>query len=336
MSVTPVQGDELTSSGVYAVNESSGTDFGASLASARALNIGTVNDSGEATGSISTANDEDWIAVRLDSQSTYIVSLQGDTLRDPYLRGIYNAEGVRVHWGNDDGGNGLNSHLNFSPSESGVYFISAGAYSSHTGSYTMSVTAELDTGVSSPPPGEAAPTSTLLIGEAAPTPTFVIIDDAVSTCQVAHTEVGVTSIGGGASAFGWGAYAIGGYFCGGNAFACGAAAYAIGTFACGGNAYACGANVFVAGSHSCAANASSCGVAANVALVSGCTANVGACGAAASWGLIVGCLGNANVCGVDVNIIPDVAYSVACAIDLGFGADVGVCAINIFPILPSC
>ena len=278
-------------SGGYAV-ETAGTDFGESMTSVRAHNIGTVNNSGEATGSISSAYDQDWIAVTLDSQSTYNVSLQGNTLLDPYLRGIYNAEGVMVHEGNDDGDDGLNSQLNFRPSESGVYYISAGAYASSTGSYTMSVTAESVT---------------------------------------AELDAGVSHSAGGAVAS-----AMGVSLTGASASACWQAAYATGVSLTGVSVSACGRAASRTGVSLTGASVSACGMAGSAAVVSGCNANASACGMAGSAGLVVWCSANASACASDMTFAPCAAYAVACIADFGFGADVGVCVVNVFPILPSC
>jgi hypothetical protein len=108
------------------------------------------NGAGSTTGNIETSYDEDWIKVTLDGSKSYTIDLKGSgseagTLGDTYLRGIYDSDGNFIDdTTNDDGGNGVESQLEFNPSETGTYYISAGAYGSETGTYTLSVTADID------------------------------------------------------------------------------------------------------------------------------------------------------------------------------------------------
>ena len=107
---------------------------------------GSVAVGGSATGTIETAHDQDWFAVELVAGRTYVIDLRGNptddgTLRDPYLRGIYDADGNRIsNTTNDDGGQGYNSRLTFTATESGTHYIAAGAYSSRQGTYEVEVT----------------------------------------------------------------------------------------------------------------------------------------------------------------------------------------------------
>ena len=58
---------------------------------------------------------------------------------NPYLRGIKGPDGSRIAGvSNDDGGEGYNSRLNFTPTESGTHYIIAGAYSG-LGAYEVEV-----------------------------------------------------------------------------------------------------------------------------------------------------------------------------------------------------
>ena len=107
---------------------------------------GTVAVGGSATGTIETAHDQDWFAVELVAGRTYVIDLRGNptddgTLRDPYLRAIYDADGNRIsNTTDDDGGEGYNSRLTFTATESGTHYIAAGAYSSRQGTYEVEVT----------------------------------------------------------------------------------------------------------------------------------------------------------------------------------------------------
>ena len=107
---------------------------------------GTVAVGGSVTGNIETATDEDWFAVELVAGHTYVIDLRGSptsdgTLSDPYLRGIHDADGNLISGTtNDDGGKGYNSRLTFTASESGTYYIAAGAHGSRQGTYKVEVT----------------------------------------------------------------------------------------------------------------------------------------------------------------------------------------------------
>ena len=107
---------------------------------------GSVAVGGSATGTIETAHDQDWFAVELVAGRTYVIDLRGNptddgTLRDPYLRGIYDADGNRIsNTTDDDGGEGYNSRVTFTATESGTHYIAAGAYSSRRGTYEVEVT----------------------------------------------------------------------------------------------------------------------------------------------------------------------------------------------------
>ena len=62
------------------------------------------------------------------------------TLYNPYLRGIYDSDGSYVPYtSDDDGGTGFNSRVSFKPTESGTYYVSAGAWGIYEGTYTLSV-----------------------------------------------------------------------------------------------------------------------------------------------------------------------------------------------------
>ena len=106
---------------------------------------GTVTVGGSATGEIERTRDRDWFEVTLEADTTYRIDLKGSptgdgTLRDPYLRGVYDSDGSRLPrtW-NDDGGTGENSRLNFTATETGTYYVAAGAFGSVRGTYTLSV-----------------------------------------------------------------------------------------------------------------------------------------------------------------------------------------------------
>ncbi|MDR9395555.1 MAG: pre-peptidase C-terminal domain-containing protein, partial [Roseovarius sp.] len=110
------------------------------------LTNGAVAPDGAATGIIEESNDTDWFAVTLEGGRSYTFDLQGQptqdgSLADPFLRGIHDAEGQLVaDTTNDDNGTSLNSRVAFTPSQSGDFFVAAGAFGAGTGSYTLRVT----------------------------------------------------------------------------------------------------------------------------------------------------------------------------------------------------
>ena len=129
----------------------------------RAVVNGSVNDE------IEQANDVDWFAVELVAGRTYTIDLRGsptwfnvnllsdtiwtdhdsDALRDPKLRGIYDADGNIVSGTTDPDdrglgregrlGEGYTSQLTFTASENGTHYIAASGQSSGTGTYEVTV-----------------------------------------------------------------------------------------------------------------------------------------------------------------------------------------------------
>ena len=93
-----------------------------------------------------TGHDRDWFAVTLEAGKTYRIDLEGSptgdgTLRDPYLRGVYDADGdLLAGTTNDDGGAGWNSQVTFTAGAGATtYYVAAGAYGDREGTYTLSV-----------------------------------------------------------------------------------------------------------------------------------------------------------------------------------------------------
>ena len=107
---------------------------------------GTVAVGGTATGNVGSNGDRDWFAVELVAGRTYTIDLRGSptddgTLRDTYLRGIHDADGNLISGTtNDDGGEGYNSRLTFTATESGIHYIAAGAFYNRQGTYELEVT----------------------------------------------------------------------------------------------------------------------------------------------------------------------------------------------------
>ena len=131
---------------------------------ANASTTGTVAVGGEATGEIERASDRDWFAVTLEAGKTYTIELKGrptrdGTLRDPYLDGVYGADGnlIGVSWDNDSG-KGRNSLVTFTAAADGTYYVAAGASEGKTGTYTLSVAEDPDLAA------DASTTGTVAVG----------------------------------------------------------------------------------------------------------------------------------------------------------------------------
>ena len=80
--------------GTYTLSVTEPTDdFEAETGTSGAVAVG-----GSATGEIEEAGDQDWFALTLEAGRTYQIDLEGydtgnGTLMDPYLRGVYGADG---------------------------------------------------------------------------------------------------------------------------------------------------------------------------------------------------------------------------------------------------
>ncbi len=105
---------------------------------------GWVTPGSSVSGEIENGDDTDWFEEGIE----YSFDLEGSptgqgTLADTYLSlADWAGDIIEV---NDDGGEGWNSHITFTPQESDVYYLAAGSYGSNTGTYTLSVEA-LDDG----------------------------------------------------------------------------------------------------------------------------------------------------------------------------------------------
>ena len=103
-----------------------------------------------AEGEIEYSGDRDWFAVTLVAGKTYQFDLEGEstakgTLGDPYLRGIHDATGTLIDGTtDDDGGDSLNSRVEFTAVASGTYYAAAGASGDLTGSYTLAAEEVMD------------------------------------------------------------------------------------------------------------------------------------------------------------------------------------------------
>jgi len=115
-------------------------DYGITTSTAGTVVIGEI-----AKGEIESAEDRDWFAIELQGGRTYRIDLEGrptsaGTLPDPLFYGIYDTAGELIlGTANDDGGESLNSRLEFTVAETGTYFLEAGAYELGIGTYNLTV-----------------------------------------------------------------------------------------------------------------------------------------------------------------------------------------------------
>ena len=155
---------------------------------------GRVAVGGTAAGELEAAHDRDWFAVELVAGRTYTIDLRGrptedGTLSDPYLRGIHDADGNLVPGTtNDDWGGTYNSRVTFTASESGTYYIAAGAFSNRQGTYEVEV-------MDNSPPAPEPPATPLqpTTGQTVPEPAGA--DLAADPSTTGRVAVGETATG---------------------------------------------------------------------------------------------------------------------------------------------
>ena len=98
-----------------------------------------VKAGGSVTGEIETAGDRDWFAVTPEAGPTYRFDLKGQdtgegTLANPYLIGIHDANGARIHGArNNNGGEGRNSRVVLTADKDGAYHVVTGSVGDDTG-----------------------------------------------------------------------------------------------------------------------------------------------------------------------------------------------------------
>ncbi|TXI40681.1 MAG: hypothetical protein E6Q59_03200 [Nitrosomonas sp.] len=133
-------------------------DFPATTATTGVVAIGD-----SATGAIEVSGDQDWFQVSLVAGQTYqfrLNSVSVGGLSDPVLS-LYRPTGSPII-SDDDGGEGLNSLITYTASETGTYYLGARAYSSGTGNYNLSATL-----ISDDFPATIATTGVVTIGDSA-------------------------------------------------------------------------------------------------------------------------------------------------------------------------
>lgn len=102
------------------------------------INVGQTVD-----GTLDYAGDHDWFRIRLDAGQSYRFGLMTSSengVGDPVLV-LYDARGQQIA-GDDDGGEGFNSYLEFTAPTTGTYFLEARGFTEDsTGAYRLSAAA---------------------------------------------------------------------------------------------------------------------------------------------------------------------------------------------------
>ncbi|MBF0627296.1 MAG: DVUA0089 family protein [Magnetococcales bacterium] len=135
----------LTGSYQLRVSDTQASDVASTVSTTATLAV-----DGRVNGRINTARDVDWFRVSLTAGQTYIVEETGDSsstspLPDPYFRGIYNASGRLISGtSNDNYALGSGSRVQFTPTTTGTYYLAAGAQSTDTGDYQLSLTTRIN------------------------------------------------------------------------------------------------------------------------------------------------------------------------------------------------
>ena len=107
---------------------------------------------GDATGDIERSGERDWYEVELVAGTNYQIDIEGratgeGTLLDPYLWGIFTAEGAKIPGTEkNDGGEGYNTRLAFSVADDGAYYIATAGRADQTGTYRVSVSESDESG----------------------------------------------------------------------------------------------------------------------------------------------------------------------------------------------
>ena len=136
----------LGGAGTRAIVSEGGTDLPGDTTTTGHIDVG-----GSVTGTISNDDDLDAFSVDLQAETAYRFDLEGrhtdqGTLSDPYLE-LRDADDF-TFLEDDDGGEGRNSRLSYTPTSAGTYYLVASSATTgsegSTGTYTLSVSGPED------------------------------------------------------------------------------------------------------------------------------------------------------------------------------------------------
>ena len=125
-----------TGTGTYRLSEAVADDYAGNPATTSTLAAGR-----SVIANINFSGDTDWFLTTLTAGTTYRFSDEGSptsqgTLSDPYLRLLSN-DGATVVAFDDDSGVGLNAFITYTPTATGIYYVSAQAFGNNTGTYRL-------------------------------------------------------------------------------------------------------------------------------------------------------------------------------------------------------
>jgi hypothetical protein len=154
-----VSGYAGSNTGRYALNVNASAAPSDDLA-ANARTRGRIAPGGSNSSQLDFAGDRDWYRVRLQGGQSYsfILNSGGDGGLDPVVK-VYDSAGTELAM-DDDGGEGLNSYLEFVAPTTGNYYVEARGFSDDaTGAYTLTarngdIPADTTTEISLSPDGD--------------------------------------------------------------------------------------------------------------------------------------------------------------------------------------
>ncbi len=123
---------------------------------------------GSVNGTIDSPFDADWYRVVLTAGRQYSFDLLGSpsgagTLNDPRLR-LFDFNGTEVAF-NDDSNGGLESHVDYTATQSGTYYVSAEAFDDARGTYRLDVSQAVAAAAGTVPAAYDATGATTLLAE---------------------------------------------------------------------------------------------------------------------------------------------------------------------------
>ena len=129
---TDLKHDDIAPGTIVAGGTSAGRNTDRSIQQWGEYQYGTIHYAGRYNyrrgGHVTSVADRDWFAVDLDAGRTYRIDMEGVTLYNPQIGGIYDATGTLVHPVAADestGASTLDSRLDYVPTTTGKYYIEA-------------------------------------------------------------------------------------------------------------------------------------------------------------------------------------------------------------------
>ena len=129
----------MCTNGTLYVQEGGDDDHGDTTQTATAVSFNT-----NIQGDIGTSDDLDFFRFNATSDRSYTLEITLGTLTDSVLW-LYNSSGVELDY-DDDGGVGRASKISWNCNQTGTYYAAVGGYGINTGSYSLRITEDGDSG----------------------------------------------------------------------------------------------------------------------------------------------------------------------------------------------